>query len=257
MCLILMSYKKSNNILVIAANRDEYYSRPTSSADFWDDNSNILAGRDLLQMGTWLGINRQGNLAALTNYRDPELYDPSARSRGELVSNFLWSDYDKEEYLQNLYKDPQKYNPFSILLGDMDSLYYYSNMQKEICKLEPGIYGLSNHLLDTPWTKVSRGKAALEKAINESKDSFELEKNLFEILADKKEAPDEELPETGIGMERERNLSPAFISGSDYGTRSSSVILVDTKGKVSFIERTYTQKDPLIWTEKRFEIKIL
>jgi uncharacterized protein with NRDE domain len=237
MCLILIAYRVHPRYpLVLAANRDEFYQRPTAGAAFWPDAPYLLAGRDLVHDGTWLGITRSGRLAALTNYRDPHAVIRNAPSRGGLVSGFLQSGISSEGYLERLRADAPAYNGYNLLFGDQDALYCYSNKNGEAVKLAPGISGLSNHLLDTPWPKVVRGKESLAEVLRN--DEFSREE-LFTILADRSQAVDEALPDTGVGLARERMLSSVFVTSERYGTRSSTVLLVDANGKVSFTERSF------------------
>ena len=238
MCLILISYDVNPHYgLILAANRDEYYVRPTQPLRFWDDSPDILAGRDLQGYGTWLGITRSGRLAAITNYRDPTSEQENSPSRGWLVRNFLDGKESPASYLEQIKADERRYNGFNLFLADESGLYYFSNRENEIKKLEKGLYGLSNHLIDTPWSKVQKGKAGLARLLSAEKE-IDLE-DIFDILADRSLAPDEKLPDTGVGLEKERMLSPLFIISSDYGTRSSSVILMENSGRIIFVERTF------------------
>ncbi|PKM90885.1 MAG: hypothetical protein CVU87_00695 [Firmicutes bacterium HGW-Firmicutes-12] len=255
MCLILMALDcHAEYRLVIAANRDEDYARPTEGADFWPDYPDILAGRDLLQLGTWLGITRAGRFAALTNYRDPLNFRQGARSRGELVGNYLQANERPEEYLKKVQATAINYNGFNVLLGDIHSIYYYGNTEKRITKLEPGYYGLSNHLLDTPWTKVAVGKKALQDALSDNKKVHIPE--IFKLLSDRRKAEDRELPNTGVGLLKERLLSSIFIDSEDYGTRSSTVVTVNRDNHVVFTERKYFENDHAKWEERQFEFDI-
>jgi uncharacterized protein with NRDE domain len=237
MCLIVMAYRQHPQYrLIIAANRDEYYRRPTAAAAFWTDCSDVLGGRDLQQMGTWLGITRTGRFAALTNFRDPAAVLPSARSRGELVKSFLCGNKSASDYLRQVEREGGCFNGYNLLVRDKSCLFYYSNRGGGIREIGSGVYGLSNHLLDTPWPKVLKAKAKMTECI--SQPGQVNSESLFAVLADARQAPDEELPDTGVGMEWERTLSPIFIASPDYGTRSSTVILEDYNGRVQFIERT-------------------
>jgi len=256
MCLLLIAYQHHPDYsLVIAANRDEYYERPTAAACFWKDCPWVFAGRDLEHMGTWLGITRSGRFAAVTNFRNPALNMEGAKSRGELVSRFLCGNQQPRKYLETVKKERGLYNAFNLLIGDRDSLFYYGKTENRIRKLAPGIYGLSNSLLDTPWPKVTKGKNALEKYLRSN--GRIAPEGLFEILADGKQAPDEELPSTGVALEWERLLSSIFIAGKNYGTRSSSVIMMDKKGRVLFVERSFPTHNPKEWEEviAEFDIK--
>jgi uncharacterized protein with NRDE domain len=251
MCLINVAYKvKPNYDLVVSANRDEFYHRPTAQVSFWEDAPHVLAGRDLSKMGTWMGVTKQGRFAALTNYRDPSELEGNKRSRGELVSRFLIGDDLPESYVKIIQQQREHYLGFNLLVGDVDSLYYYSNIQNEIRLLEPGLYGLSNHLLDTPWPKVRKGKDELERCLNSATEN--MKECLFSSLQFAEPAPDDELPRTGVSLEWERKLSPLFIQTPEYGTRSSTVVFMNHK-KVQFIERIYKGAE---YKELEFNLKI-
>lgn len=236
MCLIIFQFKKHEKYkLIVAANRDEFYGRPAKEAHFWEDEPGILAGRDLLQMGTWLGMTKSGRFSALTNYRDPSLPEIGKVSRGALVRDSLATAFSPEDFLKSV--NPESYTGFNILLGDPDNLYYYSNLHQEIVEIEPGTHGLSNHLLNTPWPKVIKGKKSLESYLDNAKTVDP--DALFELLRDSEEADDANLPDSGVGLEFERMLSPMFIKSPEYGTRSATVVLIDYDNNVTFAERTY------------------
>jgi uncharacterized protein with NRDE domain len=223
--------------LILLANRDEYYERPSASARFWEEAPWVLAGKDLRAGGTWLGITKNGRIAAVTNYRDPASIKEGAPSRGRLVSDFLAGQQDPGEYIEKLDKESGKYNGFNFILGDKGRLYWYSNRGHGVQSLGPGIYGLSNHLLDTPWPKVAKSKDALVNLLS-GRRAPTLDE-LFHILADRTIADDEALPHTGVDLEWERILSPIFIKSPNYGTRSSTVMLIDTDNRVTFVEKTF------------------
>lgn len=240
MCVLFFAYKAHPEYpLILLANRDEFYERPTAKAQNWEDFSEIFAGRDLVHGGTWLGVTKSGRFAAVTNYRDPNAPTGSI-SRGNLVSDFLKSEETVENYLMKIQKNAADYSGFNLLVGEINArkneIGYYSNREDRIKFLEKGIYGLSNHLLDTPWRKVQKGKDELAKLLQ----TAEINQNdLFEILNDKTLADDKDLPETGIGYEREKPLSAIFIETPIYGTRSSSLVLSDKDYKISLDERFY------------------
>lgn len=221
--------------LVVLANRDEFYERPTLAAHYWDDHPAIYAGRDMLSGGTWMGVTTGGRFAAVTNYRDPSA-TPGTRSRGELVADFLRSDDNCDRFLESLAQTVSDYSPFNLIIGTPASneLQYYSNRSDAAVVLAPGIYGLSNHLLDTPWPRVVRGKSRLLAMI-----SGGVPTTGFEILADEKTADDQNLPSTGIPYEAEKALSAIFIKTPGYGTRSSTVIRFDDDGKWDFEEKVF------------------
>lgn len=235
MCLIVLAYRYHPQYpLIVAANRDEYYRRSTVRAAFWPDHAEVLAGRDMEKMGTWMGITRKGRFAALTNYRDPAANKPEARSRGELVGDFLCGSDAPADYLRRVEQAGDYYNGFNILAGDVTGLFFCSNRSGAPAAVSPGIHGLSNHLLDTPWPKVTAAKGKMKKCLDSGTIDIEA---LFAILMDAEQAPDDLLPNTGVGLEWERLLSAAFIASPDYGTRSSTILLQDDAGKVLFIER--------------------
>jgi len=237
MCLILLAWQTHPGYpLVIAANRDEFHDRPTASAKFWDDAPDLLAGRDLKAGGTWLGVTRTGRFAALTNFRDPQQIKPAAPSRGDLVSGFLRSGENPIDYLSRLEQSAQAYSGFSLLCGDGETISCYSNCSGRPHTLAPGIYGLSNHLLDTPWPKVAQGKSALVQAMN----ALPATQPLFALLRDGTQATDEALPQTGVSLEWERLLSAAFINSPGYGTRSSTIVVMNRARRVRFDEISWS-----------------
>lgn len=257
MCLILFLYDMHPGYrLILAGNRDEFYDRPTSPLSFWDDAPIALAGRDLKGNGTWLGITKNGRIAAITNYREPALFKPNAPSRGLLVSDFLLGNQAPETYLKQIKTVGSMYNGFNLLVGDRCQLCYYSNKTERIQKLLPGLYGLSNHLLNTPWPKVEKGKEGLKKLIpKEKKINTE---DIFFLLGNSAIPSDSHLPDTGVGLDWERILSPLFITSNIYGTRSSSIILIDRSNGVTFIERSFTPKEsePIKQKTRRFNFQI-
>ena len=236
MCLIAFAHRVHPEFpLVVAANRDEFYARPTASAAFWVDRPEILAGRDLECMGTWLGVTRCGRFAAVTNYRDPADARDSAESRGTLVSRFLDGTVPAGEFVKDIVANADAYRGFNLLASDGTDFYSYSNRAGGPVRLDPGIYGLSNHLLNTPWPKVRVAKERLEAAL-EPRPAPE---PLFALLADTAVVPDEDLPQTGVTPEREKVLSAARIVSHTYGTRCSTVVLRSADGTMQFAERSY------------------
>ncbi|OZU87158.1 hypothetical protein CIL03_18410 [Virgibacillus indicus] len=255
MCLINFQFQEHPKYkLIVAANRDEAYNRPTAPAHFWENQPETLAGRDLSQMGTWLGITKHGRFAALTNFRHPDHMGTGEYSRGEIVANFLANDTPPFDYLSSLKLKRKNYTGFNVIAGDPDQLFYYSNVENKVTEVSNGTHGLSNHFLNTPWPKVVKGKNRLKKYAMEHEIIDE--DVLFEIIADAEYAQDQELPETGIGLELERKLSPLFIKTPDYGTRSSTVLLIDRNNHVTFIERTYEKGNFKKENEKSFSFKI-
>ncbi|MDU0355366.1 NRDE family protein [Paraglaciecola aquimarina] len=252
MCILFVAVNKHQDYpLIIAANRDEFFNRETAESAFWPDNSNILAGQDKQAGGTWMGINRHGHIAALTNIRNPERINPMAISRGELVSNYLLNSADN--YLQTLTQSKEKYNGYNLLYGKWDNLHVYNNHFDQLAPLHSGIHGLSNEKLDSTWPKMNKGKGKLEDlCLNQSNIRSDA---LFELLLDSTEAQDEHLPQTGIPIEQERRLSPIFILGEKYGTRSSTILTVDNNQKVNWYERTYNNKAQCV-SEQSFHFNI-
>ncbi len=237
MCLLFFSYRTTpGHRLVVAANRDEFLARPTARLDFLDREKTLLAGRDLQGGGTWLGITAGLRFVAITNYREPAANRSNAPSRGAILMNYLAGEMDVGEYLQNVVAKASIYNGFNLILGDSRELYYFSNKISAPRLLSPGYYGLSNHLLDTPWPKVVRGKELLRPHMVET-DHVD-SPLLLDLLADQHHPADYQLPETGVGLAWEQLLSTIFIDGANYGTRSSAVITVTDAGAIEFTEKT-------------------
>jgi uncharacterized protein with NRDE domain len=238
MCLILIAYGvHPENRFILAANRDEFYERPSAPLAYWEDTPQILAGRDRTAWGTWLGVTPAGRLAAITNYRNPSHSKSQAPTRGDIVRNYLAGAKSPLSYLQRLQKTAHLYNGFNLFVADDANLYYFSNVSNQIKKLDAGYFGLSNHLLNTPWPKVTKGINFLRHFI-EKRSQLEPE-SLFGLLSDKSIPPDGQLPDTGIGLEWERRLGAIFISSPTYGTRCSSLVFMTHQGEVHFLERTF------------------
>ncbi len=254
MCLIVIGYNSHPDYkLIFAANRDEFYQRPSSPADFWNDEPLLLAGRDIKEGGTWCGIIKDGRFAAITNYRDMKLIKKDALSRGRIITDFLLGTSSPEFYAKGLKESSELYNGFGFIFGDRNELFFFSNQTKKLIKIKDGIHGLSNHLLDTPWFKVRKGKELFKKAIDKGDTLVD---DLFLMLSDKTISPEKELPNTGLPKEIERNISSIFVETPDYGTRSSTVILIDKKDNVTFIEKslnTQTKK----WTINAFKFEMV
>ena len=236
MCLILLAWQAHPEYpLVVAANRDEFFARPSVPAGFWTEAPDILAGRDLQAGGTWLGVSRQQRFAALTNYREGPRQLADAPSRGALSADFLTGNSTPENYLEALASRSADYNGFNLFVGDGRRLAYYSNRGPGPSWLAPGIYGLSNHLLDTPWPKLSAARSAFAQALTQLPATAPF----FDLLADKEIVADRHLPETGVPLEWERILSAVFVSSADYGTRASTVLMMHRGGLVTLIERNF------------------
>jgi len=233
MCLIILGWRAHPDYpLVVAANRDEFYARPTAPAGRWPEAPELIAGRDLEAGGTWLGITDSGRFAAVTNVREPGA--PLGRlSRGQLTRNFLVGRERPADYLAKLSLDD--YSGFNLLLGDGRDMYYRSNRNDAPRRLEPGIYGLSNHLLDTPWPKLTTAREQF------AQDLVQLPERepLFELLADAEIVPDPALPSTGVPLEWERLLSAVFVRSEKYGTRASTVLTVSRRDEILFEERSF------------------
>ncbi|HEX3395181.1 MAG TPA: NRDE family protein [Steroidobacteraceae bacterium] len=236
MCLVLLAWRgHAKYPCVIAANRDELHSRPAVAAHWWPTRPPILAGRDLSAGGTWLGVTRSGRFAALTNYRDPEQRRPGTPSRGTLVTSILMSGASIDQSLEKLRRVSEEYNGFNLLFSDGARLAIYESVSGSGRELGPGIYGLSNHLLDTPWPKVQTAKSRLSRALSESATAA----GLLELLRDGEPAPDEQLPRTGLSLPWERLLSSAFVRAPEYGTRCSTVLRIDESRRACFDEWTW------------------
>ncbi len=237
MCLILFAWRVHPRFrLVLAANRDEFHARPSAAAAFWADERDLLGGRDLESMGTWLGMTRAGRIAAVTNVRDGRSTPPSdARSRGRLTSEFLRGGATPAQFAEAVSREAGAYRGFNLLLADREELWWTSNRGNGARRLEPGVYGVANELLDTPWPKVTAGKASLERVVQTGPSLA----CLLALLDDTQVYADDQLPDTGVGLERERMLAPVRIVSPVYGTRCSSAVLVGADGWTQFAERSY------------------
>jgi uncharacterized protein with NRDE domain len=249
MCLIVFAYNcHPGYCLVLGANRDEFRDRPTQPAHYWPDAPHILAGRDQQAGGTWLGLTTDGKLAAVTNYRDPRQQVVAPPSRGALVAGFLKDPTLSIEQFQGaLNRDGQRYDGFNLLYGNCDSLHYFTNRGGSSGPITPGIHGLSNHLLDTRWPKLAAARSRLEGILQQTAVDPE---EIFAALSDPTPFADGLLPDTGVGPERERLLSPIFITDEAYGTRSTSVLLIERTGRVVFIERTFDGHQRILDTQR-------
>jgi uncharacterized protein with NRDE domain len=242
MCLIAFCYRRHPGYrLILAANRDEFLDRPTLPLGYNFPGEVLLAGKDLRGGGTWLGLAADGRLAAVTNYRDPARHLRSARSRGEIILEYLRSGLTAAAFLREFAVGAREYNGFNLLLADHRTLIHYSNISGAATVIEPGLHALSNHLLDTPWPKVVRSSELLRQALA-GHDAPDRER-IFALLADRKRPEDSQLPDTGVGAEWERLLSPIFIHSPGYGTRSSSLVTISDEGLVAFHERTYSHEN--------------
>ncbi len=240
MCLLLLAINSHPHYrLVVAENRDEFFSRPTAAADYWEDAPGVLGGRDLERGGTWFGVSLSGRWGAVTNYRDFHHRRYSRLSRGRLVSRFLRDGAPPEQFLTVLEEDDGHYAGLNFIGGDMRRTIYFSNTGGGSRVLADGVYGLSNHWLDTGWPKVAGAKEDFKKWLAAASTDSD---RLFALLADRTLAPDGQLPDTGVGLEWERALSARFICGDDYGTRASTLFLVDRSGVATFSEKSFDHR---------------
>ncbi|MBO3277868.1 NRDE family protein [Pseudomonas schmalbachii] len=234
MCLIVFAWRPGHPTpLVVAANRDEFYARPTLPLAAWEEAADVYAGRDLEAGGTWLGIAPGGRFAALTNVRDPG-QPVGLRSRGELVAGFLRGREAPLEYLHHVQRRASEYSGFNLLVGDARQLCYFNPRIGLPRELEPGVHGLSNAALDTPWPKLQRARAALGETL-----AAPNAESLLALLADTHQPEDERLPETGVGLATERLLSSVFIASQNYGTRASTALIVQADGRREIVERSF------------------
>src|SRR5699024_7276234 len=230
MCTILFAWQTDpKRPFLAAANRDEFHQRPTQTARWQGD---IFCGIDLRAGGTWMGIHRQGRFAAVTNFREPAL-SAGERSRGDLAISFLRSHISPANFCRELEHTQMEYGPFNLLVSDGKSLWYMSNRGAAPRALEPGFYGLSNGLINDPWPKVTAGVAALRQHFNADNSQ------LFTLLKNNHQAADEELPDTGVGIDMERMVAPLFIQAGEYGTRSSAVVRLDAAGEWRMAEQSW------------------
>ena len=239
MCLVVFAHEWHPMYrLVLAANRDEDYTRPTAPARFWPGNPGLLAGQDLSAGGTWMGVTRSGRVAAVTNLRGLRPHRWGLRSRGLLVRDFLTGRDSPDEFMSGLWARADGYNGFSLLVGDRSQLWFCSNGGAPPRRLDPGIYGLSNHLLDTPWPKVQKGKRTLSAMLAEG--GRVSPERILSFLTDRDVPGDAHLPDTGVGVEAERRLAPIHVVTPDYGTRCSTVVMIERSGRLTFVERSNT-----------------
>ena len=254
MCLILFAYRVHPDYpLVLAANRDEFHARPSRQAHYWEQASlpRILAGRDQVAGGTWLGITENGRFAAVTNIRDPGQLTDKPRSRGELPSHFLAGTESASEYCRQVAERADDYVGFNLLVSDGQQMCYLNNRDRTVCELQPGVYGLSNAQLDSDWPKVRHGKQRLAELVSKPQLSTD---ELLAIMANRAIASDKTLPETGVPIAMERTLSATFILASEigYGTRCSTALVFDARGGFRFSERNFNSAGEIM-TQHYFE----
>ncbi|MEQ8955956.1 MAG: NRDE family protein [Gammaproteobacteria bacterium] len=243
MCLIVFAHRAHPDYpLVLAANRDEFFQRPTRQAHLWQDregSDRFIAGKDLQAGGTWLGAAFDGRFAMVTNIRDPSQTENKPRSRGELPLQFLQGSSSPEEYAQALSPKLVEYAGFNLLIGDLENIFYINNSERTSRRLEPGIYGLSNGLLDAPWPKIEKTRTGLERLLA-AEQRPEVD-SLIELMNDRQLANDDALPDTGLPRALERQLSSPFISNTsrNYGTLCSTAVIVEKNGRLHFREQNY------------------
>ncbi|MFA5677313.1 MAG: NRDE family protein [Pseudomonas sp.] len=238
MCLIAFAWQMSGRPLLLLGNRDEFHARPTRPACFWNEEGqpDLLAGKDLDAGGTWLGVTRSGRFAALTNIRSPQVRS-APRSRGKLVLDYLTGRLSPEAYMASLSESLDAYAGFNLLAGTMQQLWFLNSDEGQTRELTPGIYGLSNATLNSPWPKLQTLCQGVEQQLDMDSDSD----TLLELLKDSREYPDDQLPDSGVNLDWERRLSATFILGEDYGTRASSLLAIDADGSITFVERNFGQ----------------
>jgi uncharacterized protein with NRDE domain len=253
MCLLVLAWKTHPRYrLVLAGNRDEFHDRAAAPLGWWQDDPRILAGRDLKANGTWLGVARSGRFGILTNYRDLQAPIEGAPTRGGLVTRFLTGATSPKEFLDDLRGAAPRYSGFNLLVGGPRALYYFSNRGPNAPQvLEPGVYGLSNHLLDTPWPKLKRTRERFGELLAQNEVRAD---DMFALLNDRQQAEESELPSTGLPADWERLVSSPFILNERYGTRCSSVLLVERNGRTILHERRFDNTGTQTGTT-RFEFK--
>ena len=255
MCLLLIAHDAVPGYrLLVAANRDEYHGRPTAAAGHWDDRPGLFAGRDLESGGTWLGVHATGRFATVTNVRSGQAVRRGPRSRGLIVTDFLPAPHSAHEAAHALAADARDYDGFNLLAWDGANLVWYSNQAGAPRLLERGVYTLSNAALDTQWPKTARLRRGFERVM--ARTGHDPVEALLAVLRDDTRAADDDLPDTGVGLERERWLSSIFIDGGGaYGTRCSSVVTIDTRGHLLFHERRY-DAEGAVSGDSRFELDL-
>ena len=241
MCLIVFDWRPeaaTGSLLTLAANRDEYFARATAPLDWWVDAPDVLAGRDLVGAGTWLGLSRDGRFAALTNHRDPSAFRADAPTRGSLVADYLSGPVVAPlDYLSRVAQRGADYNGFNLIVGDLSQRelgWYCNRADTPPCLLPPGVHGISNAVLDTPWPKLVRKRSEIGAWV--ARENAPTLDALIELMRDPRVAPDDELPSTGIELDRERALSAAFIETPHYGTRGTTALRVETTGAGLVVE---------------------
>jgi uncharacterized protein with NRDE domain len=263
MCLILIAWQTHSEFpLIVAANRDEFYARRTRPASWWGQAVSLLAGRDEEAGGTWLGINRRGRFAVVTNVRAPNERNPHATSRGLLVLSALQTSQSMREWFDECVSRAHSFNGFNLVVAEpvpvasrgpgSDMVYLSNRLDDGPRRLQPGIYGLSNAFLDTPWPKVTRAVTAFSCQIAQRVST----ENLLRLMADREVAGELELPSTGVPRDWERALSAIQIRANGYGTRATTILTVRRDGLVGFVERSFDAADPDVYSDRRYEFMI-
>ena len=253
MCIVFIAIKQHAQYpLIIAANRDEFFARPTTPSHFWQTKPRILAGVDQQAGGTWMGINNQGHIAALTNIRSAYNLLPKALSRGRLVKDYLQSPHDR--YHTQLQHTRDNFNGYNLLFGPWQNLQVYNNQLDQLTPLPPSFYGLSNASLNSPWPKLTSGRKLFADYCHGAQSIDD--HALFSLLRNNTQADDAALPDTGVSAEWERRLSSIFVESSDYGTRSSTVLKIDNHHHVYWRERSYGSAAQFV-SEQSFEFDII
>jgi len=256
MCLVVVAVDEHSRYpLIVIANRDEFYARPTVPLHAWDEQPSLLAGKDVLHGGTWAGWHREGRFAALTNIRRPQAMASGKRSRGELPLEYLQQRCDLDDFVQKLRNCRGDYAPFNLLVGGVEGLSYLSSDTLEPVALRRGVYALSNASLDSPWPKVIHAREKLTRALASS-GPLEPE-SLFACVGRAQSFPDDELPDTGVGLAWERILSAPFIVSPDYGTRSTLLLLADREGGATLTERSFhATLGPAIYHQRTYRVPL-
>lgn len=254
MCTVFLAYQVVEGFpVVLLSNRDEFYQRASLPMHFWPNSPGLLAGQDLKAKGTWLGLNTLGEWAVVTNYRVPSVERPYTYSRGELPLWALDASLPLGQRRERIRAHAQSFAGFNLLFGTNDGCYYFSNLEGTLKTLSPGIYGLSNHLLDTAWPKVAEGKAFLSGL--GTNPVYWSNHVLFELMSRQESYPDHLLPKTGIPLEWERRLSALFIKSETYGTQYSTVLKIPTKGELTAVERHFTGSEG-VFEEQSFSFAV-
>ena len=236
MCVVAFAWRSHPRWrLLLAGNRDEFHARPTAALARWPDTG-VIAGRDLRSGGTWVGLDARGRVAVVTNVRDGLARPHDGPSRGALPTTFLDGAMDPAAMTAELLATADAYAPFNLMLADADDCWHLGNHPRQREALAAGVHGISNGRLDAPWPKTRHLADALQAWVDAGDDHLQ---PLWDALADERPAADAELPDTGVGLELERLLSPVFIRGETYGTRASTIIAVDHDGRGFIHERRF------------------